>query len=375
MSSTVARVQYVGNRATHLNGWHSYNNPVPEYIWYATRGEPLPTGAYANVARRPYDQEVLGTVQEYRNDGYASNQSMSFELERRYEKGYQFQLSYVITNALAASGSVSSVDQYMPGAVPTDLQDRIEFLNYRRDTSIPKHRVQWNWLMDLPFGKGRALAGNAGGALDKIIGGWQLAGTGTLRSNYFALPTNNWNFTGEPVETYGYKYPIEDCRSGACYPGYLWWNGYIPANQINSRDANGKPNGYMGIPADYKPSVTPIIPWPATPVAGDPNAPYYGTNNVWIPLKNNTTQRVGLNNNLHPWRNQFLPSVRQWDLNASLFKNINFSERFSARITADFFNVFNMPGNPNSVGGDGMLSTRNSGKAARVLQTSIRLLW
>jgi len=35
---------------------------------------------------------------------------------------------------------------------------------------------------------------------------------------------------------------------------YLWWNGYIPANKINSVDVNGKPNGIMGVPANYKPS-------------------------------------------------------------------------------------------------------------------------
>jgi hypothetical protein len=58
---------------------------------------------------------------------------------------------------------------------------------------------------------------------------------------------------------YGYKYPIQDCRSGNCFPGYLWWNGYIPANRINSVDASGKPNGIMGVPADYKPAQAPLI--------------------------------------------------------------------------------------------------------------------
>jgi hypothetical protein len=43
---------------------------------------------------------------------------------------------------------------------------------------------------------------------------------GSLRSNYFTLPTGTYP-TGTTVEIYGYKYPIQDCRSGACYPGYL----------------------------------------------------------------------------------------------------------------------------------------------------------
>jgi hypothetical protein len=95
--------------------------------------------------------------------------------------------------------------------------------------------VRWNWVADLPFGRGKWLGRNAGGLLDRLIGGWQIAGMGWLRSNYFALPTGIYP-TGEKIEIYGYKYPIEDCTSGVCWPGYLWWNGYIPANRINSYD-------------------------------------------------------------------------------------------------------------------------------------------
>jgi hypothetical protein len=268
----------------------------------------------------------------------------------------------------------------MPGTVPSNYDDLNRFLNYQRDTEIPKHRVRWNWLADLPFGNGKPIGRNASGVLNKLIGGWQIAGMGNLRTNYFSLPTGNWNFTGEPIRQYGYEYPIEDCRSGACVPGYLWWNGYIPANQINSRDANGRPNGYMGIPADYKPAVTPLIPWGTT--ALPPNAPantnvsqFWDTNNVWIKLNNNTVQRTGYNPGVHPWRNQYLPGVRQWGLDASLFKNVRFGESLNVRVNADFFNVLNAPGNPNSIGGDGFLNVRNSGNSARTLQLGARVTW
>ncbi len=383
MSDTVARVRYVGNHSSKISQWYSYNDQTPDYIWYATTGQAKPTGEYANVAIRPYDQQVLGTVKAYQNTGWANTQAFDLELERRFNKGYGFQLSYVMTNTLATStyGTVPEVNQFMPGIVPTGYDQRDSFLNYQRDTGIPKHRVQWNWLVDLPFGKGKMLGKNAGGVLDKFIGGWQLAGIGTLRSTYFSLPTGNWNITGEPIHLYGYQYPIQNCRGGSCIPGYLWWNGYIPANQINSVDAKGNPNGYMGVPANYKPAVTPLIPWgsttlPANAPANTTISQYWDTNNVWVPLKNATVQRVGYSNGLHPWRNQYLPSVRQWNLDASLFKNIPLYERVSLRFAADFFNVFNHPGNPNSVGGDGFLNCRSSGAAnPRVLQLSLRLSW
>jgi len=188
------------------------------------------------------------------------------------------------------------------------------------------------------------------------------------------LPTGIYP-TGEAIQIYGYKYRIEDCRSGACRPGYLWWNGYIPANQINSVDANGKPNGVMGVPAGYKPAGQPINPWPQNPNRNDPNFAFYGTNTVFVPLKDGTLQRTTYDTGLHPWRQQYLPGVRQWSLDASLFKTLRVTERFNVRFNADFFNVFNHPGNTNSIASDGVLSTRSSGTGARELQLTLRLIW
>jgi hypothetical protein len=382
MSATALRVQYLGSHISNLNQWYSYNNTIPDYIWYATTGQPFPAGEYANVARRPFDQQVWGTIQMYTNSGFGNNQTFDVEMERRYSKGYAYQLSYVMTNALNTGQASTVLDpsQFMPGAVPANYDQSNRFQNYKRDTAIPKHHLRGNFLLDLPVGRNKLLARNAGKALDKVVGGWQLAGIYTLYSNYFSLPTGNWNFTGVPIQMYGYQYPIQNCTGGSCVPGYLWWNGYIPANLINSHDAAGNPNGYEGIPANYKPAVTPLIPWgqtamPANAPAGTNVSQYWDTNTVWVPLKNNTVQRVSYNNGLNPWRNQYLPSIIQWNLDASLFKNVPIHESVNLRFAVDFFNVFNHPNNPNTVGGDGMLSTRASGLPARVLQLGLRVNW
>ena len=144
-----------------------------------------------------------------------------------------------------------------------------------------------------------------------MVGGWQVTGLGSLASTYFALPSGLFP-TGTPVKIYGYQYPIQNCTSGACYPGYLWWNGYIPAYLINSHDASGKPNGYEGIPPNYQPAVRPLWSWPATiPSSSDPLRNFYGGNTVWVPISNGTVQRTTWAG-LPPLRNQYYPSVRQW---------------------------------------------------------------
>jgi hypothetical protein len=379
--NVLARVAYIGNHGSRMPQTYTYNSATPEYIWFSTTGQRLPTGEYANVARRPYDQQVYGNIEEVRRTGWSNFNGVQLELERRYDRGFGFQIFYVAGNALAtgsqdvdAVSPVPSLNQFMPGLVPEDESVRNRFLNYQRDITVPKHMVRWNWIADIPIGRGKPLGGNFGGVLDKIAGGWQIAGSGSLRSNYFTLPTSFANVAGD-VEIYGYKYPIQDCRSGRCQPGYLWWNGYIPANQINSYDAQGRPNGVMGVPEGYKPAAEPLLPWPHNPNRNDPMYQYFGTNTVWVTLKDGTPQRTTYNPGIHAWQQQYMPGIRTWGLDASLFKTVKLTEKVALRFNADFFNVLNHPGNPNNIAASGILNTQSSGNGARQTQLSLRLNW
>jgi hypothetical protein len=114
---------------------------------------------------------------------------------------------------------------------------------------------------------------------------------------------------------------------------------------------------------------------PANAPANTNISQFWDTNSVWLPLNNGAVQRLEYNDNLHPWRNQRMPGVRQWGLDASIFKNIRFREALNVRLGADWFNVLNVAGNPNTIGGDGMLATRNSGQNARTLQLNARISW
>src|SRR5207249_3638938 len=132
-------------------------------------------------------------------------------------------------------------------------------------------------------------------------------------------------------------YPIQDCRSGTCFPGYLWWNGYIPENQRNSKDAQGRPNGIMGVPDNYKPAVQYLIPWgtttpPANFPAGANLQSFWDTNTAWNPLNNGTVQQTTFNENLNPLRNQYFPGVWEFGQDASLFKEFRIHESVRIRL-------------------------------------------
>jgi len=376
----VLRAGYVGTHGARLEQYQELNLPPNQYVWFTRTGRPIPTGEYAATAMRPFDQVAYGELKYYRRDGWSNANVFRLEAERRYSKGWGFQFFYVMSNALKSKSADKDVDfvypveNYLPNAVPADFSERNRFLNYRRDTDVPKHRFNWNWIVDLPFGRNHRFLGKAGGLLDRLVGGWQVAGMGQFQSAYFALPVNQWGATAN-VEVYGDKYPIEDCRSGVCYQGYLWYNGYIPANRINSVGANGKPNGVMGVPTNYKPALQPIYPTPKDGGSStDPNRPYYETNTAWVKLNDGTLQRTTLDTNLHPFRNQFVLGPWGFGLDASLFKVARINERVNLRFNADFFNVLNYPGLVQP-GADGIASRRNSANSPRNLQLTLRLTW
>ncbi len=392
-NSMVFRLRYNGKYGVNADQITNINALPTNYIRYLTSLAPLPSGTFGSVADRPYDKNAYTNVNFITKTGQITTNTFTIEGERRFSKGIGFQLFYTLTNSIRLAGNSfrdgagTLPSQFLPGTVPTDLAELNRFLNYARDTAIPKHRVRWNFLYQMPFGKGRHFLNNNNKFLNGAIGGWQLAGVGTVVSSWFALSTANWSAFG-PVEVYGKQYPILDCRSTAagatkaneerCYSGYLYYNGYISQRQINSKNAAGLRNGVYGLPDSYKPFSQPITPWPLGGSSTDPGANLFDTNNVQIRLSNGSLQQVAYDTGLHPYRNQFRLGPMNWNQDASLQKTFRIGESLRIRGTFDVFNVFNTQG-LNTPAADGIASLQNSyggfGFKPRQVQVSMRIDW
>jgi hypothetical protein len=411
--NTAVSAAYVGTHAFRINQYYSYNDFPSDFVWYMTTGQEKPA---ANYLEQPYDQ-TFGQVEIYQKTGWSNDNSFQVSLQHQYSKGYAFQVFYVLSNAFRAAGDgwrgslVSPPSEWLPNTVPGinfppeelahslphgfQALNRLE--NYQRDSTIPKHHLQWNWIGDLPFGHGKRFGRDAHGFLNALIGGWQIAGSGSLYSRYFSMPTDLYGPTN-PIQIYGKSKYVEDCRSGECLSGELWWNGYIPANLIN------QPGGVYGVTSDYKPFQTPMIPTPANGgSASDPLSPYYESNTICVnvaaksyqvltadspclsgaPGFQKTSYSVGPDPNTtnewqgapgNPFRNQYLRGPREWNMDASLFKSFRIGESVALRFNADFFNVFNRPGTT-MPSDSGIITTQFSDLDPRVMQLTLRLTW
>lgn len=357
--STVIRFTYKGKHGKNADQLYNINATQPDYVWYLTTGRPLPAGEFSAVLRRPFDQNAYTDVRILQRSGIINSSTSALEFERRFRSGLGFQAFYTLTNSLRLAGNSSRDDvastaaSYLPGTVPTDFNELNRFLFYDRDTGVPKHRVRWNWIYDLPFGKNRKFGRNVNSWVNAAIGGWQITGTGTVVSTWYSMPTGNWGEQGN-FEVYRNKHRILDCRQTPatsrdfkderCVEGYLWFNGYISERFINSRNPYGLRNGVFGLPENYKPAQKPIIPWPKGGSPNDLNSADYDTNFVYMPLLTGGVVRVAYDTGLHPWRNQSRLGPFNWNMDSSLMKYFTFNERVRLRANVDVFNVFNRQG-------------------------------
>jgi hypothetical protein len=161
------RLSYIGSRSNGLNYLLELNKPQPSTTPFAQ-------------SRRPYPQFINAT--QWQSDGRARYDSGQIEINRKWG-ALQLNAHYTISNAMA---------DYL------NLQNPYDHYQWNRDQYNSRHRAVIDFTYDLPFGKGRRFLGTAPGAVNAVLGGWQLTTISYFQTGQYFTPT----FTGsDPSNT------------------------------------------------------------------------------------------------------------------------------------------------------------------------------
>lgn len=145
-----------------------------------------------------YPQYLGGMVVIDSND-WSRYHALQLQVERRYRGGF-VQVAYSLAKSMdtrsfdpafttAASGNSQSAS-----STPFDIRDRS--LNYAPSDFDRRHSLQANFAVELPFGRGRRFASEAGW-LEHVIGGWELAGSIAWTSGRpFTVYSGSYPFSG-----------------------------------------------------------------------------------------------------------------------------------------------------------------------------------
>ncbi|HWY21179.1 MAG TPA: carboxypeptidase regulatory-like domain-containing protein [Candidatus Acidoferrum sp.] len=122
--------------------------------------------------------------------GSSTYHALQANLRKQVSHGVQFDLNYTYSKSLDITSAASRVGFAVYGYTNIGLVgSRLANAFSPRLARAPSdfdltHQLNLDWVADLPFGKGRAIASNATGVLDAFIGNWQFSGIARWTSGF-----------------------------------------------------------------------------------------------------------------------------------------------------------------------------------------------
>lgn len=241
-------------------------------------------------AQRPF--QPFGAINATRSIGTENFNQMQLGLKRRFNSGLSFQAEYQFSKGL---------DDVPTSGGPQRWQH--PDLDYGNSVGLARHWLTFNYVYELPFGKGRRFLHSIGGIGDAILGGWQVAGITTYATGTpFSV---NFSQTGARItDSNGKQTAIVG-----------WWGGR----------ADRVPGVSLTKGRSHSHDIVNGVPW-FNPDAFAAPQPWQWGNSARDLL--------------------FGPGFWNWDMSGS--KTFHIWERLNTQFRADFFNAFNHfnPGNP-----------------------------
>jgi hypothetical protein len=141
--------------------------------------------------------------------GRSNYHGMVLTLRKRYSNGTQFDANYTLSQSKDNGSQVergSAFSNFANGGYSGFLINSFDpEANYGISDFDVRHQINFNWLADLPFGRGKKWGSNAG-ALNHLIGDWSVAGLFRWTSgfpfnvyNCRSCWATNWNLQGNAM--------------------------------------------------------------------------------------------------------------------------------------------------------------------------------
>jgi len=162
---------------------------------YGGIGDNIGSGSYFFNGPKGYNSGEFLNNQAFSAYGWSSIGSSTYHalqatLRKQLNHGVQFDLNYTYSKSLDITSAASRVGFAVSGYTNIGLVgSRLANAFSPRLARAPSdfdltHQLNLDWVADLPFGKGRAIATNPSGVLDAIIGNWQFSGIARWTSGF-----------------------------------------------------------------------------------------------------------------------------------------------------------------------------------------------
>jgi len=152
-----------------------------------------------------YFNAQYSSLYAWRSIGIADYHALQVNLRHRMSHGVQFDFNYTFSKSLDLASDAERIGAWGGLGGQTINSWQPTALHGRSDFDTP-HQINANWIIEMPFGRGKAIARDSHGFLDAVIGGWQLAGLTRWTSGFPVNAFNgatwptNWQLGGEAIK-------------------------------------------------------------------------------------------------------------------------------------------------------------------------------
>jgi hypothetical protein len=193
-------ISYVGNEVVgiaYVDIYNSLGDNSGSFSPYTfCNGGCNPSSGYGSGAGNFLNNQAT-SMYGWSSIGSSSYNALQINLRKTLSSGVQFDLNYTysksidITSNATRLGFSSSVNVGAPGSRLVNAFDP----GARRAVSDfdTTHQVNADFIVELPFGTGKRVAGNASGVLNGFIGGWQVSGLARWTTG-FPFTVDNGNY-------------------------------------------------------------------------------------------------------------------------------------------------------------------------------------
>ncbi|HUX11093.1 MAG TPA: TonB-dependent receptor, partial [Terriglobia bacterium] len=176
---TAIDVAYVGTKTTHIPYTMDFNLLHPSTTPF-------------DAANRPY--QLFNPVDLMESGSSAIYHGLTIQADHRFKNGLQFNANY----AWAKGMTDTSLRGYAVGFQQNQYDQALE---YSRDPNVRSQQLRFDWIYELPIGRGKSFLPQLNPVLNQIIGGWQVVGITTMVTGLYLSPA----FSGtDPANTNQY---------------------------------------------------------------------------------------------------------------------------------------------------------------------------
>ena len=152
-----------------------------------------------------YFNKQVKSLYAWRSVGTAAYHALQVNFRKRMSHGLQFDMNYTFSKSMDIMSDAERITEWggLGGQIINSWDPKARYGLSDFDLT---HQINANWVFELPFGKGRSLGRNAHGALEAVIGGWQLSGLARWTSGFPVTVNNggtwptNWQIGGGAVQ-------------------------------------------------------------------------------------------------------------------------------------------------------------------------------